>query len=162
MKPSKLDEIDRKLLKKLQKDGRTSNVELAKIAGISPPPCLRRINILEQNGFIKGYHANINQQALGFEVTVYAHVTLSTVSPQARNEFKDKILQQPEIREGYLMTGESDFLLKIITKDWESYQDFVSSKLMSLDFVTHVNSSLTLKCLKKEPGIPLELLSEES
>ncbi len=160
MKTDKLDGIDKKILKKLQNDGRTSNVELAKIAGISAPPCLRRVNILEQNGYIDGYHAEINQQALGFEVTVYAHITLSSVSPQARNEFKEKITHHPEIRECYLMTGESDFLLKIITRDWESYQDFVSMKLMALDYVTHVNSSLTLKCLKKEPGIPLELLPE--
>lgn len=155
MKTEKLDAIDLKILRKLQENGRTSNVDLAKIAGISAPPCLRRVNILEQNGYIDGYHANINQQALGFEVTVYAHVTLSSVSPQARNEFKEKIMDHHEIRECYLMTGEADFLLKIITKDWESYQDFVSMKLMGLDYVTHVNSSLTLKCLKKEAGIPI-------
>jgi len=158
MKTNKLDAIDKRILKKLQENGRTSNVELAKIAGISAPPCLRRVNILEQNGYIDGYHADINQLALGFEVTVYAHVTLSSVSPQARNAFKEKIIYYPEIRECYLMTGESDFLLKIITKDWEAYQDFVSMKLMALEYVTHVNSSLTLKCLKKEAGIPLELL----
>jgi len=155
MKTDKLDAIDLKILRKLQENGRTSNVDLAKIAGISAPPCLRRVNILEQNGYIDGYHADINQQALGFEVTVYAHVTLSSVSPQARNEFKEKIMAHSEIRECYLMTGEADFLLKIITKDWESYQDFVSMKLMGLDYVTHVNSSLTLKCLKKEAGIPI-------
>src|SRR3984957_10539486 len=114
----KLDRIDRKILNDLQEKGRMTNVELAERAGISAPPCLRRVRALEEAGVIKGYHADIDAGALNFGVMVFAQVGLSTQSEQDLKKFEDLVLGWPMVRECHLVSGEADYILKIVAEDW--------------------------------------------
>lgn len=157
MKHVKLDKIDLKILSNLQDDGRITNVELAKNAGISAPPCLRRVRALEENGFIKGYHANINKPALGFGVTVFAQVKLVSQAETDLNKFEALIESWPAVRECFMLAGETDFLLKIVAKDWDSYQNFLTHDLTAAPNVTSVKSSLAIRAAKEEPGVPISL-----
>ena len=114
MKRVKLDKIDRKILSNLQDDGRITNVELAKEAGISAPPCLRRVRALEDNGFIKGYHAKVDPVALGYGVTVFAQVKLVSQAEADLKKFEEMINNWEMVRECHMLAGETDFLIKIV------------------------------------------------
>src|SRR6202008_3501157 len=113
MRRSKLDSIDRRILRDLQADGRMTNVELASRAGISAPPCLRRVRALEEAGFIRGYHAEVNPEALGFGVTVFAQVGLQSRAENDLRAFEALASGWPEVREVHMLAGETDFILKI-------------------------------------------------
>ena len=156
MRRIKLDKIDRRILRDLQANGRMTNVELAHRAGISAPPCLRRVRALEEAGFIRGYHADINPEALGYGVTVFAQVGLSSQAEPDLKAFEELALTWPEVREAHMLAGETDFLLKIVAADWDSYQRFLSAKLTSAPNVNHVKSALMLRVSKFTPGVPLE------
>ena len=114
MQRIKLDRIDRHILDDLQSDGRMTNVDLARRAGISAPPCLRRVRALEQGGVIKGYHAQVDSQALGFNVTVFAQVGLNSQAEPDLKAFEELVQSWPEVRECHMLAGETDFLLKIV------------------------------------------------
>ena len=157
MKRIKLDKIDRKILKNLQEDGRITNVELAKAAGISAPPCLRRVRALEEAGFIKGYHAEIDPIVLGYGVTVYAQVKLVSQAEQDLKKFEALIKSWAMVREASMLAGETDFLLKIVAHDWDDYQRFLTEKLTAAPNVTSVKSSLAVRISKSEPGVPVEV-----
>jgi DNA-binding Lrp family transcriptional regulator len=150
----KLDKIDQRILHDLQANGRISNIELARRAGISPPPCLRRVRALERAGYIRGYHAELEPKALGFNVTVFAYVGLASQAESDLQAFEDLVGTWPEVRECYMLAGEVDFLLKIVAHDWEDYQQFVTSKLTAAENVTHVKSALSIRTSKREPGVP--------
>jgi DNA-binding Lrp family transcriptional regulator len=152
----KIDKIDRRILADLQSNGRMTNVELAQNAGISAPPCLRRVRNLEEMGLIKGYFAKIDQVALGYPVTVIALVKLNQVADKELKQFEDHLSNWSVIREAVMMTGDHDFMLKIVAKDWDDYQKFLTEKLLSLSNVANVKSSLTIKVSKDEPGVPIE------
>lgn len=151
----KLDDIDRKILRDLQESGRMTNVELARRVGISAPPCLRRVRALEEAGLIKGYHADLDPMALGFNVTVFAHVGLHSQAEPDLNAFEKLVRSWPEVRECHMLAGETDFLLKIVAEDWEAYQKFVTAKLTAAPNVSHVKSALTIRASKIEPGVPV-------
>lgn len=151
----KLDRIDRKILKDLQESGRMTNVDLAKRAGISAPPCLRRVRNLEEMGLIKTYHAKLDAAALGYPVTVFTLVKLVSLADGDLKKFEDQIQEWPMVREAYMMTGESDFLLKIVARDWDDYQSFLTQYLVKSPNVTAVKSSLSIKASKDAPGIPI-------
>src|SRR5580693_4041435 len=110
MKHVKLDRIDHRILRELQKDGRMTNVDLAKKVGISAPPCLRRVRALEEAGYIRGYHADIAADKMGFGITVFTQVSLSNHSEADIAHFSKLIEGWPQVRESYLMTGDSDYL----------------------------------------------------
>ena len=112
MRRIKLDKIDRRILRDLQANGRMTNVELARRAGISAPPCLRRVRALEEAGFIRGYHADVNPEALGFGVTVFAQVGLSSQAEPDLKAFESLVATWPEVREVHMLAGETDFLLQ--------------------------------------------------
>lgn len=156
MRRVKLDRIDRRILHDLQADGRMTNVELARRAGISAPPCLRRVRALEKAGLIKGYHAEINAEALGFPVTVFAQVGLSSQAEADLRSFETLVGTYPEVRECHMLTGEADFLLKVVASDWDAYQRFLSAKLTSAPNVNHVKSALVFRSSKQEPGVPIQ------
>jgi DNA-binding Lrp family transcriptional regulator len=156
MRRSKLDRIDRRILHDLQADGRMTNVDLAERAGISAPPCLRRVRALEEAGYIRGYHAEINPEALGFGVTVFAQVGLATQAEPDLKAFEALVASWPEVREAHMLAGETDFLLKVVAADWDSYQRFLTTKLTAAPNVTHVKSSLAIRASKSEPGVPIE------
>ena len=153
----KLDRIDRRILSDLQEHGRMTNVELAKRAGISAPPCLRRVRALEKAGFIRGYHAELNAEQLGYSVTVFALVGLTSQAEADLKAFEALVGSWPQVRECHMLAGESDFLLKIVAEDWDSYQKFLTLKLTAAPNVSHVKSSLGIRASKYQPGVPVQI-----
>lgn len=153
----KLDTIDRRILHDLQEDGRITNVELARRAGISAPPCLRRVRALEEAGFIGGYHADLDPRALGFNVTVFAQVGLKSQAEGDLDTFEDLVKSWPEVRDCHMLAGETDFLLKVVAPDWEQYQTFLTSKLTAAENVSHVKSALSVRTTKQIPGVPVKV-----
>ena len=156
MRRVKLDRIDRRILHDLQASGRMTNVELARRAGISAPPCLRRVRALEKAGLIKGYHADINGEALGFSVTVFAQVGLSSQADADLRAFEALMASYPEVRECHMLTGEADFLLRVVATDWDAYQRFLTTRLTPAPNVNHVKSALVFRSSKVEPGVPID------
>lgn len=157
MQKVKLDRIDRRILADLQDDGRMTNVELARRAGISAPPCLRRVRALEEAGYVRGYHADLDPGALGYNVTVFAQVGLSSQAEADLTAFEELAHSWPEVRECHMLAGETDFLLKIVEKDWDSYQTFLTSCLTAAPNVAHVKSSMTIRSAKVVPGVPIKV-----
>ena len=150
-----LDPIDRQLLTELQAEGRVTNVELAQRVGLTAPPCLRRVRALEDAGIIRGYHADLDLAKLGFAITVFALVSLKSQAEEALRQFEDHMRTLPEVRECHMLNGEIDFILKIVSKDLQSFQEFLTSKLTPAPNVASVKTSLTIRTAKQEPGIPL-------
>lgn len=156
MRGSKLDKIDKKILMNLQANGRMSNVELAKDVGISAPPCLRRVRALEKSGHIKSYHARIDPAILGYNVTVFANVKLTSQAEKDLEAFEKKVQKWEMVRECHMLAGDVDFLLKVVAKDWDSYQDFLTHELTAAPNVTSVKSSLGIRSSKDAPGVPID------
>ena len=151
----KLDAIDRRILSDLQDDGRMTNVDLAKRAGISAPPCLRRVRALERDGFIKGYHAVLDAKSLGFDVTVFAMVGLHSQAEADLVAFEQRVAAWPLVRECYMLSGEVDFLLKVVATDLSAFQQFITDTLTAEKNVASVKSSLMIHASKNEPGVPV-------
>ena len=156
MQRVKLDKIDRRILRDLQEDGRMTNVELARRAGISAPPCLRRVRALEETGFIQGYHAEVDAQALGYNVTVFAMVGLASQAEHDLRAFEARAASWPEVRECHMVAGEMDFLLKIVSHSWDEYQKFLTTELTVAENVNHVKSALSIRTAKNMPGVPID------
>ena len=152
----KLDLIDRQILHDLQGDGRMTNVELAKRAGISAPPCLRRVRVLEEAVIIKGYHADIDADALGFSVQVFAFVGLTSQAESDLQDFEKLVSMWPQVRECHMLMGETDFLLKIVANDWDSFQKFLTGHLTPAKNVSHVKTALSIRSAKQVVGIPID------
>jgi DNA-binding Lrp family transcriptional regulator len=153
----KLDQTDWRILYELQKDGRITNVELARRAGISPPPCLRRVRVLEEQGLIDGYRALLNAEKLGFELMMFAMVGLHSQAEADLVAFEERVRKWPIVRECYMLSGEVDFILKCVAKDLHSAQEFVINDLTKAPNVDSVKTTLTLRVSKYEPGVPLAL-----
>jgi DNA-binding Lrp family transcriptional regulator len=149
------DEIDLKLLSELQADGRITNVELASKVGLTAPPCLRRVRTLEQSGAIRSYHADIDPSALGFTIMVFAMVSLKSQAEDDLRAFEAHVRSLPEVRECHMLNGEIDFILKIVSHDLQTFQEFLTSKLTSAPNVSSVKTSLTIRTAKDEPGVPI-------
>jgi DNA-binding Lrp family transcriptional regulator len=151
-----LDQIDLKILSEIQADGRITNVELAKRVGISPPPCLRRVRTLEEDGYIQGYRGLLDPQRLGFEVTVFASVHLSSQADADLRAFEEFVRREPLVRECWMLSGDVDFILKCVAPDMATFQDFVAH-LTAAPHVRNVRTSLVLHNSKYSPAVPLEL-----
>ena len=160
MATTKLDPIDRKILAELQADGRMTNVELAKRVGISAPPCLRRVRTLEEQGYIRGYHAEVDSRALGFEVQVFAMVGLTSQAEVDLSAFEERCRGWPLVRECHMLNGEVDFVLKCAAPDLSTFQSFLTEELTAADNVASVKTSLVIRCAKDLPGVPFEVLEE--
>lgn len=160
MQRIKLDAIDRRILSELRDDGRITNVELARRVKISPPPCLRRVRALEEAGFIKGYHADLDARLLGYEVTVFVMVGLSTQADADLRAFEDQVRGWPIVRECYMLNGEIDFILKCVAHDLSSFQTFLTEELTRAKNVSSVKTSLIVRTSKDEPGVPVEPLKQ--
>ena len=152
----KLDDVDRQILSDLQGDGRMTNVELAKRAGISAPPCLRRVRALEDGGIVRGYHADIDADALGYSVNVFAFVGLTSQAESDLREFEEMVSALPQVRECHMLMGETDFLLKIVAHDWDDFQRLLTSKLTPAPNVSHVKTALAIRSAKSLPGVPID------
>ncbi|PHZ84866.1 Lrp/AsnC family transcriptional regulator [Paremcibacter congregatus] len=151
----KLDDIDQRILEKLQEDGRITNVELAEKVGITAPPCLRRVRALEEAGFIQGYHADLNPEAMGFGLTVFAMVGLHSQAESDLKAFEELVTEWPLVRETYMLNGEIDFILKIVARDLSQFQNFLTTKLTPAPNVDSVKTSLSIRCAKKLQGVPV-------
>ncbi len=156
MRRCKLDKIDKKILRDLQGNGRMTNVELAKNVGISAPPCLRRVRALEEAGYIKSYHAHVSPTSLGYTVSVFAMVKLTSHAENELSKFEKQIREWPMVRECYMLAGEVDFILRIVARDWDSYQNFLTNELTKVANVTSVKSSLAIRSIKEDPGVPID------
>lgn len=119
-----LDKIDKRILNALQKDSSLSNNQLADLVGLSPSPCLRRVRILEEHGFIDGYSARLNSEKLGLNLTLFVRVWLKSQTEDVVNHFANTIKDLDEVQECYLMVGDCDFVLKVVVKDLADYRRF--------------------------------------
>jgi DNA-binding Lrp family transcriptional regulator len=155
----RLDATDWRILKELQANGRVSNVELARKVGISPPPCLRRVRALEQAGMIAGYFALIDEKSVGFEVIAFAMVGLHSQSEADLRAFENRVLAWSLVRECYMLSGETDFQLKCVAPDLTAFQDFVIEELTAAPNVASVKTTLVIRRVKFEPGVPVTQVS---
>ena len=150
----RLDPIDWKILNELQADGRMTNVELARRVGISAPPCLRRVRALEEAGIIEGYRALVDEKSLGFDVTAFAFVGLTSQAEADLLAFEEKAKTWTIVRECHMLSGEVDFLLKCVAPDLRSFQNFVIDELTKVPHVGSVRTALAIRRVKNEPLVP--------
>jgi DNA-binding Lrp family transcriptional regulator len=154
--PLLLDPIDRTILSELQDEGRVTNVELARRAGLTAPPCLRRVRALEEGGVIRGYHAQLDPGSLGYTIMVFALVSLRSQAEEDLRSFEAHVATLPEVRECHMLNGEIDFILKIVAHDLQSFQSFLTSHLTTAPHVASVKTSLTIRTSKTVPGVPVD------
>jgi len=152
----KLDRINRKILSDLQNDGRISNVELATNAGISPPPCLRRLRLLEDEGYIRGCHADLEPSMLGYEAEFYVLVGLESQALDRLKAFETAVSLWEEVRECHMIRGGGDFLLRIIARD-TSHENELTQRLTSITDVLKVTSFPIIQTSKRLAGVPISL-----
>lgn len=150
----KLDKIDLHILRDLQADGRMTNVELARRAGISAPPCLRRVRALQEAGFIRGIHADLAPEALGYEVVFLALVGLDSQSESVLTGFEAMTADWPEVRECHMVRGGGDFLLKLVARN-TAHENELTTKLTGAVHVTNVQTFQVIRSSKNEPGVPV-------
>src|SRR4051812_14950530 len=151
----KLDEIDFAVLRNLQEHARMSNVELADRIGLSPAPCLRRVQALERSGVIKKYVALLNPNAVARDVTVFVQISLDLQVGGRLDTFEQQIMQRQEVLECYLMTGDSDYLLRVVVPDVASYERFLKEALTRIEGVVGIKSSFALREVKYSTALPL-------
>lgn len=152
----RLDEIDISILDNLQKNGRMTNVELANRAGISAPPCLRRLKNLEDSGVIVGYHAEINRNLIGYNFLAICLVSLINQNQKHVDEFINYIQKLPNIRECISITGDFDYILRILTKDLSDYERLLNIDLKSCENIGQIKTYVAIKDNKCENGVPLK------
>lgn len=152
----RLDSVDWKILAALQSNGRMTNVELARRAGISAPPCLRRVRALEQSGIITGYRTLIDEKELGYDLTAFAFVGLKNQTEAELVKFEEQLRAWPIVRDAWMVSGEVDFVLFCITDTLRSFQNFVIETLTAADNVESVRTSLTIRQSKSEPRVPID------
>jgi Lrp/AsnC family transcriptional regulator len=153
-----LDEFDKKILERLQRDATIAVADLAEQVGLSQSTCWRRINLLEQAGVIGGRVALLDAKALGLEVTVFANIKLSAHGRRSLSEFEEAVSVCPEVMECYTMSGEMDFLLRIVARDIESYERFLRGTLLQMPSVQEVHSHIALSQVKQTTALPLAAL----
>jgi len=146
---AELDAIDIKILRELQRDGRMTNVELADRVGISAPPCLRRVRKLEEGGVIEGYHAMLNSPKLGFDLVAFCMVGLKHQSESNLKAFAAATAEWPLVRQAWMVSGDSDFLLHCVAENLTRFQDFVIEVLTANEHVDTVRTMLTIRQVKK-------------
>ncbi|MDP0927964.1 Lrp/AsnC family transcriptional regulator [Paracoccus onubensis] len=150
-----LDATDRRILNQLQKDSKLTNVELAARVGLSPSPCLSRVKQLEKDGFIRGYVALLDPGALDLSISVFIQVTLEKQVERALQTFEQKMNSFPEVMECYLMTGDSDYLVRLIVTDIQALERFIVKELTTIPGVSNIRSSFALKQVKYKTALPV-------
>jgi Lrp/AsnC family leucine-responsive transcriptional regulator len=151
-----LDRYDHLILHELQKNGRISNQELADTISLSPSPCLRRVRQLEEAGFIDGYVALLNARKLGLTLLSFIQVSMDKHTPERFDAFEKMVDSYPEVLECHLITGQAaDYLLKVIVKDMDGYQQFLLQKLTRIEGVSGVHSSFVLKSPVRKTALPV-------
>lgn len=151
-----LDAIDLRILDILQKDGSLSNVELAKQVHLSPSPCLTRVKALETSGVIQRYVALVSSAAVGLGLNVFINISLKSQSKQALAEFETKICEHDEVMECYLMTGDSDYLIRVAVADISALERFILDQLTPIHGIEKIRSSFALKQVRYKTALPLK------
>jgi len=152
-----LDSIDLQILAELQQEGRMTNVDLASRVGLTAPPCLRRVKALEDRGVIRAYHADVDPAALGYTITVFVMVSLRSQAEADLRAFESHVAGLPDVRECHMLNGEIDFILKVVSRDLQSFQQFLTSCLTPAPNVASVKTSLTIRTSKNLPGVPITI-----
>jgi DNA-binding Lrp family transcriptional regulator len=150
---AELDAIDLRILAELQADGRITNVELASRVGLSAPPCLRRVRRLEEAGVLRGYHADVEPSALGFEVTFFAIVGLESQKQVILDAFETEVIGWAEVRECHMIRGGGDFLLRLVARD-TAHENALTARLTSAQNVLRVQTLQTIRTAKNAAGVP--------
>jgi Lrp/AsnC family leucine-responsive transcriptional regulator len=153
---TKFDKIDLKIMKILQENSKITNLDLSKKIGLSPAPTLERVKKLEQSGIIKSYHALVDTQAIGLSVKTFVLVSLAWQKENALNAFLDKIKQIEEITECYIITGEADFLIKIVCKDIPTYEKLLFKTLSQIEEIERLKTLMTLSTVKDSKLLPFD------
>src|ERR687886_1346840 len=151
-----LDEVDRQILAELQADGRMTNVELARRVGLSAPPCLRRVRRLEEERVIRGYHADLDPVALGYEITFFALVGLESQKEAVLTAFEARMRAWPEVRECHMIRGGGDFLLRLVARD-TAHENALTARLTGAEHVARVQTLQTIRTARDEAGVPVPL-----
>jgi Lrp/AsnC family leucine-responsive transcriptional regulator len=154
-----LSETDRRILRILQKEGRIPNVELAQRVGMAASPCLRRVKALEADGVIKGYAAQISRRRVGFGVLAFVQVNLSRHADEVTESFERAVRDLEEVTECYALTGDYDFLLRIVARDLDDLADSIMKRLLRMPGVQDVRSSIVLNVVKDAPPVPVGLIA---
>lgn len=151
----KLDHIDHKILRHLQENARITNADLADRVGLSPTPCLRRLRRLEADGVIKGYHTEIDREALGVNVTVIILVKLEREDDKTLREFEKAIKDRSEVMECYLVTGKFDYFIRVVVPSLAAYETFLSETMLRMPNIATVESSFTLREVERKIVMPI-------
>ncbi len=155
MGSSQIDAFDRKILALLQDDARLTNNDLSERVNLSPSQCSRRRQRLEEDGYIRGYRAILDRDRLGFPLTNVVTVTLATHNRDNARRFAELVARLPEIQEAHALTGEMDYILKVVTPDLKSLAEFVNGELLPHESVQHVKTAIVLETLKETAALPL-------
>jgi Lrp/AsnC family leucine-responsive transcriptional regulator len=150
---AELDEIDRRILRELRRDGRISNASLAEKIGLSASPCWNRVRQMEEAQVIEGYTVLLNQKSLGLPDTVMIEVTLDRHDDETFVRFGQALADMPEVLEAYLLTGEYDYLIKVAVAGTAGYEEFLRRKLYKLEGLRHSRSTFVLRCLKRSVSV---------
>ncbi|KAB0668683.1 Lrp/AsnC family transcriptional regulator [Burkholderia territorii] len=153
--PIKLDAIDRRILRALQRNSNQTNAQLAEEVGLSPTPCLRRVHLLEEQGVIDAYVALLNPAAVELRFTAFVRVTLERQDKTTVERFAREMEQAPEVLECHLMAGSYDYLLRVIAKDLDDYQRFQMETLTQIEGVRNVETEIPLKRIKQTVRLPI-------
>ncbi|MFV3314402.1 Lrp/AsnC family transcriptional regulator [Pseudomonas sp. NY15374] len=151
----KLDNLDRRILAALQRDGRLTNVQLAEEVGLSPSPCLRRVRLLEEAGIIRGYQAQIDRDGVGLGLTVFVGVKVERHTEASSAAFRQAVSALSEVVSCHLVSGESDFLLQVVVPDLRAYERFLMEALLKVPGVTDIRSNFAITTVKEQTGLPL-------
>jgi Lrp/AsnC family leucine-responsive transcriptional regulator len=151
----KLDGIDRKILGALQADAKLTTAEIAERVGLSPSPCARRVRLLEQAGVIKGYTIVLDQKKVGLPISAFASIKLERQREEDLDRFAEAVSRWPEVVDCYLMTGQRDYLMRIVAADLEAYERFLKDKLTRLDNVSSIETSFALGQVKRAEVLPI-------
>jgi len=153
--PHQLDEIDRRILRELQRDGRISNAGLSERVGLSPSPCLRRVRLLEEAGVISGYAATLDPAHLGLGLTVFTRVWLKAQDAETVDRFTDAVRDLPNVVDCFLMAGDCDFLMRVVARDLQDYRQFQIDHLSQIDGVASMKSELPMERIKVTGVLPV-------
>ena len=151
-----IDAVDQRILQALQEDGRLTATDLAERVGITTSPCLRRLRILEDAGIIRGYTALVDQTQIGLPISVFISIKLERQSEEAMERFETAVRRCPEVLECYLMTGPRDYLLRVVAKDLNDYEDFVKGTLTRISGIANIESSFALGQVKHSNSLPIQ------
>lgn len=159
MPKTDLDSIDRGIIAALQADGRLSNVDLAELVGLSPSPCLRRVQRLEREGYIDSYRAVLRRGRVGLGFTVFVGIKIDNHADERADQLKDALAAMPEVVAGHMVSGDTDYLIEVVVPDLEHYQRFLLDRLLALPIIKEVRSNIALQTLKEAAPLPLDHLA---